>query len=221
VLAVNASGPLRNQWMTLVTVTDPAGGQPLRVATFTDISAMAQQRTVLKHQALHDALTGLPNRRLFTQGLARSLARAARHAYPLALLRPPETRGARRGPGCAPGRRRIRPGARERVAGRRCGEHRRHPAGRRGERSDDRRDPAQATASIGIAMFPDDAASAEMLERSADAATHLAKMRGRARFALIERIWSPVEGIGEASATLTPTVPCTRPHMVEAACPAE
>lgn len=40
----------------------------------------------LKYEATHDGLTGLPNRRFFTQWMERSLAQARREQRPLALL---------------------------------------------------------------------------------------------------------------------------------------
>ena len=48
-----------------------------------DRKALEQQ---LQHQAFHDALTQLPNRQLFTNRVNHTLARARRHASPLAVL---------------------------------------------------------------------------------------------------------------------------------------
>jgi len=47
---------------------------------------LLQQKEKLDHQAHHDALTGLPNRLLFTDRLTKSLERSKRHNSKLALL---------------------------------------------------------------------------------------------------------------------------------------
>ncbi len=51
-----------------------------------DISERKAQTEALEHQALHDALTGLANRTLFSEHLARALARAKRTGEPRAVL---------------------------------------------------------------------------------------------------------------------------------------
>lgn len=50
------------------------------VLTFRDVSHWLGEERALRHQATHDALTGLPNRWLFDEHLARSLAFARRRA---------------------------------------------------------------------------------------------------------------------------------------------
>jgi diguanylate cyclase (GGDEF)-like protein len=61
-----------------------------RMAGVADHAATALQNGHLlervTHQALHDALTGLPNRRLFEETVGASLARAGRDGCPVALL---------------------------------------------------------------------------------------------------------------------------------------
>lgn len=62
-------------------------GRPLRmVGTHTDIDARKRSEAQAWHQASHDALTGLPNRRLFGERLAHELRRARRDGQRLALL---------------------------------------------------------------------------------------------------------------------------------------
>ncbi|MEP0968073.1 MULTISPECIES: EAL domain-containing protein [Cyanophyceae] len=49
------------------------------VVTFIDISDRKLAEEELRHQALHDALTGLPNRALFTERLEQAMQRFKRH----------------------------------------------------------------------------------------------------------------------------------------------
>jgi diguanylate cyclase (GGDEF)-like protein/PAS domain S-box-containing protein len=51
-----------------------------------DISDRKRQEEALVHQAFHDPLTGLPNRKLLTRRLERSLEEAARTGQPVAVL---------------------------------------------------------------------------------------------------------------------------------------
>jgi len=62
--------------------TDAAGG----VVVIRDISACKGLEGALQYQALHDALTGLPNRTLLHDRLDQALRSARRGAEPLALL---------------------------------------------------------------------------------------------------------------------------------------
>jgi diguanylate cyclase (GGDEF)-like protein len=47
---------------------------------------LEREQARLSHEALHDALTGLPNRKLFFDRLARALARSTRHDFGTAVL---------------------------------------------------------------------------------------------------------------------------------------
>src|SRR5674476_1483282 len=51
-----------------------------------DITARAEAQRALKHQGVHDALTGLPNRVLLADRLTQALARARRHHQRVAVL---------------------------------------------------------------------------------------------------------------------------------------
>lgn len=62
-------------------------GKPLElVGTWVDITERKEHQEQLQHQALHDALTGLPNRALLMDRLTHSLKVAERDQKPLALL---------------------------------------------------------------------------------------------------------------------------------------
>jgi diguanylate cyclase (GGDEF)-like protein/PAS domain S-box-containing protein len=63
-------------------------GRPVgRVWSFRDVTARKSAELRLVHDAFHDALTGLPNRSLFTDLVARAIGRARRRSdYAFALL---------------------------------------------------------------------------------------------------------------------------------------
>ncbi len=63
-------------------------GRPYRMAgSLTDISQRKAVEQKLLHEAIHDGLTGLPNRAVFMDLLARSVARSRRHpGYVFAVL---------------------------------------------------------------------------------------------------------------------------------------
>ena len=63
-----------------------ASGQTYYVAILRDITERQRQRALLEHQALHDSLTGLPNRNLLADRLGHAVAQARREAAPMALL---------------------------------------------------------------------------------------------------------------------------------------
>lgn len=51
-----------------------------------DITERKQLYQRIEHEAMHDALTGLPNRRALTQHLSEAMARSRRHQQPMAVL---------------------------------------------------------------------------------------------------------------------------------------
>jgi diguanylate cyclase (GGDEF)-like protein/PAS domain S-box-containing protein len=62
-------------------------GEPMRmVGTIHDVTERKALEERLEHQALHDPLTNLPNRALFTDRLRQALSRAKRRRRPLAVL---------------------------------------------------------------------------------------------------------------------------------------
>lgn len=56
------------------------------VAVYTDISELAAAREKVRHLAHHDALTGLPNRRLFEERFTQALHLAQRNEFHLSLM---------------------------------------------------------------------------------------------------------------------------------------
>jgi diguanylate cyclase (GGDEF)-like protein/PAS domain S-box-containing protein len=56
------------------------------VALIEDITARKHQEEAITHQAFHDALTGLPNRMLFSDRLDEAMVKARRSKSPLALM---------------------------------------------------------------------------------------------------------------------------------------
>lgn len=64
-----------------------ADGRALRLTgTNADVDRRKQAELLLEHQAGHDALTGLPNRKLFHDRLARAMARSLRHKTLMAVM---------------------------------------------------------------------------------------------------------------------------------------
>src|SRR6185503_18875802 len=69
------------RWMLCRGVAVRKDGRVTRIAgSQTDITERAVVQEQLRHSALHDALTGLPNRALFTELLSQVLDRSHRHA---------------------------------------------------------------------------------------------------------------------------------------------
>nr|WP_279292703.1 EAL domain-containing protein [Methylobacterium goesingense] len=68
-------------------VTDPELNEPVKVVGLTmDITERKLAEGRIAYMALHDGLTGLPNRLLFKEGLSNALARADRRAGRFAVL---------------------------------------------------------------------------------------------------------------------------------------
>ncbi|NAZ81027.1 EAL domain-containing protein [Kineococcus sp. R8] len=74
-------------WVRVSTTTvRPHDWEPYSLALIEDITARKQAEQALTHQALHDALTGLPNRTLFSDRLQHALAAAGRTGERVGVL---------------------------------------------------------------------------------------------------------------------------------------
>lgn len=80
------NGEIYPEWLTITAIRDDSGRTTNYAAVFSDITARKQYEEAITHLAYHDALTGLPNRMLFEDRLARSLAQARRKRHLVAVL---------------------------------------------------------------------------------------------------------------------------------------
>jgi len=77
-------GTVLHHWSTKVPITYE--GVTTLIGVSTDITELVRLREQLREQAITDGLTGLFNRRHFTEMAQKELARARRHRHPTALL---------------------------------------------------------------------------------------------------------------------------------------
>jgi diguanylate cyclase (GGDEF)-like protein/PAS domain S-box-containing protein len=74
-------------WVRATTsLVQPHDWEPYLLALIEDVTARRAAEDALTHQALHDALTGLPNRALFGDRLEHALAAAGRTGEPVGVL---------------------------------------------------------------------------------------------------------------------------------------
>ena len=196
-------------WENISAVRDADGTVSHYVSMLSDITALKQAEEQLRHMALHDVLTGLPNRRLLAESLEGALARAQRHGHRLALLfldldrfkLVNDTLGHAAGDELLEEvARRLRAAVRQEDLIARLGgdeftvvlEELQHPdnaAHLARKLIEAVARPMQLcgreltpSTSVGIAIYPDDARSAADLSKAADAAMYRAKQRGRHTF---------------------------------------
>jgi two-component system CheB/CheR fusion protein len=79
-------GTVFTEWVTINCIRNRDGQVVNYVAIFSDITALRQAREKIEFAALHDELTGLPNRTLFMDRLALALSRAPRTGGRLAAF---------------------------------------------------------------------------------------------------------------------------------------
>ena len=187
-----------------------ARGEPAAVVFIRDMTEMRRLQEDIQHQATHDMLTGLSNRWMFGQHLNQAMARAQRHGQPLALLLLDldDFKAINDGHGHAIGdqvlvevARRLKTCLRggdtlARLGGDEFTVLLPEVAGRDGARQVADKllrtlalpcrlhgFELHVAASIGIALFPDDAPDADTLMRYADMAMYSAKDAGRNTYA--------------------------------------
>ncbi|MFP4647947.1 MAG: putative bifunctional diguanylate cyclase/phosphodiesterase [Halorhodospira sp.] len=79
-------GTLQPKWVTISQVEDAHGQVSNYIAVFSDLTELKRSQERLQFQAYHDALTGLPNRLLFKDRVARALERSRQAGEQLAVL---------------------------------------------------------------------------------------------------------------------------------------
>lgn len=79
-------GEVYPEWLSISTIYAEDGSVQQRVALFTDITSRKKSEERIHYQANYDALTGLPNRNLFTDRMGQAVQLAKRQQERLALL---------------------------------------------------------------------------------------------------------------------------------------
>ncbi len=80
------SGEIFPEWLSITAIKGLSGATTHYVGVFHDMSDIKRAEEKLSHLAFHDALTGLPNRILFTDRLETAITIAKRHHQRLGLL---------------------------------------------------------------------------------------------------------------------------------------
>jgi len=80
------SGELYPEWLAIRTVRDADGNPEHYIGIFSDISRQKRDAERIRFLAYYDALTGLPNRTLLADRVAKAIPAARRHSKGLALL---------------------------------------------------------------------------------------------------------------------------------------
>ncbi|HTP07455.1 MAG TPA: EAL domain-containing protein [Anaerolineae bacterium] len=80
------NGEVYAEWLTINSTFNEDGSVHRRVALFSDITKMKESEDLIWQQANYDALTQLPNRRMFHDRLEQELKKAHRAAQSIALM---------------------------------------------------------------------------------------------------------------------------------------
>ncbi len=205
------TGEIYPEWLTITEIRDDIGGEHKYAGVFSDISERKESEQQIRALAYYDALTGLPNRRLFHDRLGLALSQMRRHEQKLAVMfidldlfkRINDTLGHDAGDAVlVEMAARLKTCVRESDTVSRMGGDeftilmpeirgpddaahlaRRVVASLREPLTFDGRE-LYVTSSVGIAIFPDDGETADELTRSADTAMYRAKELGRNNYQL-------------------------------------
>lgn len=79
-------GEIYAEWLTISVIRDADGAIHRYAATFSDITARKEAEEHVRNLAYYDTLTGLPNRSLFNDRLLMAIANAHRHGERLAVM---------------------------------------------------------------------------------------------------------------------------------------
>ncbi|GBG15093.1 uncharacterized protein NMK_2696 [Novimethylophilus kurashikiensis] len=80
------NGEIYPEWLSINTVYDEKGAVYRRIALFTDITEIKKSEELIWNQANYDALTGLPNRRMTLDRLDFEIKKSRRENLPLVVL---------------------------------------------------------------------------------------------------------------------------------------
>jgi len=80
------SGESYPEWLAISAIYDEQESISHFVGVFHDITEMKHKEEQIRHQALHDALTGLPNRTLLHDRLSMTIRHAERHGGVVSIL---------------------------------------------------------------------------------------------------------------------------------------
>jgi diguanylate cyclase (GGDEF)-like protein/PAS domain S-box-containing protein len=209
ILDVRKNGETYAKWLTISTIYKPDGAVDRRVALFTDITKMKASEDLIWQQANFDALTGLPNRRMFHDRLEQEIKKAQRGNLVLAVMfldldrfkEVNDTFGHDKGDLLLQeAAQRLKMCVRETdTIARLGGDEFTIILGEMGDPNSIERisqeilhklaepyqlneDKAYVSASIGITLYPADATDIDMLLKNADQAMYAAKAQGRNRY---------------------------------------
>ena len=80
------NGELYPEWLSISALPDAQGHPHRYIGILSDITSLKRAHAQVEHLAMHDPLTGLPNRRMFMENLERLIAHADRSGQLLGLL---------------------------------------------------------------------------------------------------------------------------------------
>ncbi len=80
------NGEIYPEWLNITTIRNNAGEIENYIGIFTDITKLKASQEQLRYQALHDPLTGVPNRLMLSATLEHIIDRAKREEHSVALL---------------------------------------------------------------------------------------------------------------------------------------